>query len=130
MSTHFLQVSFRILAIDLIGNLLHFPVWWYSKGLIQAFRVAIGQIRSMANYFALPILVRYWFKPMFGQSDFWSRIISFGVRTVQLIVVSIGQLVWTILVFAVFLLWPVLPIVIVANLFFQLGVFSDFSLAR
>lgn len=125
MVTHLLQASFRILALDVIGNLLHFPIWWYSKGLLAAFRFSLNQIKAMANYFALPILFRFWFKPMFGQNDIWGRLISFGVRTVQLLVLLIGQTLWTLFVFILFLLWPLIPLVIGYELLFQFGVLNQ-----
>ena len=126
MPTRFLQATFRLIVLDVVGNLLHFPIWWYSSGMKAAFFLALRQIRSMADYFALPILFKYWFKPMFGQSDVWGRLISFGVRTVQLIVFSIFQGIWSVLILALFLIWPLFPIFATLEFLFQFGVLPQF----
>ena len=125
MGGHIIIRTFRVFTIDILWNILYFPIWWYSTGQIKAAKFSWQQIIAMADYFALPILYKSLFKPMFGQADFWGRAISFGVRSVQLVVLTFVQLIWSALVFVAFLIWPLFPLFILYNLLFQFGFFSQ-----
>jgi hypothetical protein len=95
-------------------------IWWYTTGLLDLYQQVREHLRSFAHSLNLDVLTRYLFVPMYGYNDIGSRAISFAVRLVQLIVVSIVTFIYLVVEVIVMLVWLVLPIVIVANIFYQL----------
>lgn len=112
---------------DLIGSILYFPIWWYSRGAWRILEAIGTQIRSLSRTLHLPTLFRYLLKPMYGYTDIISRIISFYVRIVQFVVlVTFTTLVVAVLLIA-FVAWIITPIFVVYNMSFHLG-FTSFNL--
>lgn len=72
---------FKVLAHDAIM----FPVWWYARGLMLMLRWCATAIKDYAQYFAINIWIKNILVPMFGQSDWQSRLISIFMRSVQIV---------------------------------------------
>src|SRR3989344_358247 len=79
-----LEASFRIVR-DLTLDLLYFPIWWYSTGLME--RVSgVGDLVSGAmKSLQIGLWIRNIFVPMYGAYDWQSRIISVFMRCVQIV---------------------------------------------
>lgn len=105
--------SVKYVAVDLIGDILFFPVWWYSVGLLETGTRLYNGLLDTANNLALKSLFFNLFKPMFGQYDHTGRIISFFMRLFLLI----GRLIYFVLkasfLFLALLLWVFTPIFVV-----------------
>lgn len=112
----------RFVLTDIIGSVLFFPVWWYTKGTIAVIELIARELKGFADSLNLRILLRFLFTPMFGQYDVLGRIISFWVRIVHFIVLFISTIVYTVVLCVLFVAWLMLPIVVVYNLLFHLGV--------
>ena len=113
-------LAVKFLAVDSIVSLLYFPIWWYTKG---AFRVAAHGFRSLRNAghsFGVRIWLKNLFKPMFGQHDFTSRIISFFMRLVMIIYYSAILLFLVVFYAALFAAWLTLPLLIIYEFSTQL----------
>lgn len=106
---------------EVVFNVLYFPVWWYTKGTARLFNYIIREITDFAKGLNIGVLFKFLLKPMYGYSDFWSRVISFLVRIVQFIVLFIITIIWSIILFIVLILWLLLPIFIVYNFLLALG---------
>src|SRR3989344_4381545 len=106
----------KYVLIDLIGDILYWPVWWYSKGLIKIGLFCLGLIRGQQQRLGLAIWIKNIFTPMFGQSDLEGRLISFFARLVQIIFRSILLLVWSLIIFLLFLIYLILPMIVVYQL--------------
>lgn len=107
------------LLVNFLLDLLYFPLWWYSAGLVRTFRACLSLLAD-GNLLLVPGLwARYLFVPMFGQTDWQGRILSFFVRLVNIIVRSVLLLVWIVFVAALFALWIATPIAIAAMLLRQ-----------
>ncbi|NCA95596.1 MAG: hypothetical protein EOM74_01310 [Methanomicrobia archaeon] len=107
------------IIISLLLEILYFPLWWYSVGLVRTVRNIClfwrGQERALGFFiWAKNILV-----PMYGQSDFAGRMISFIVRLVQIIIRGLALLVLAAIGILLIILWLILPPVIVLALVFQ-----------
>lgn len=113
MSNNFASDSIKYVAIDLIGDILYWPLWWYSKGLLKTAEFCFGEIRSQQERLGLNVWVKNIFTPMFGQYDIEGRIISFFARLVQVIVRSILLLIWSMLILILFLAYVIMPLIIV-----------------
>lgn len=114
--------TFKFITRDIIGNILYFPVWWYTVGAYKILRRIGKEIKEFAYDLNLKILFKYLFKPMYGMTDIWSRIISFMVRIVQFCILAFVTLIWVIILFSLFIIWLVLPIFVLYNILFQLGI--------
>ncbi len=115
-----LEESAKYIFLDIIGNVLYFPVWWYTKGLKKSFIFCLNQIKEVEKYLALSIWIKNIFTPMYGQYDWQGRIISFFMRVIQIIFRSIFLLIWAILCFVLFLIWVALPALAVWQIYLQI----------
>ncbi|OGY47192.1 MAG: hypothetical protein A3J62_04085 [Candidatus Buchananbacteria bacterium RIFCSPHIGHO2_02_FULL_38_8] len=104
--------SLKFVFIDIIGDVLYWPLWWYSKGLGKTGLFCLNEIKDEAERLGIEIWVKNIFTPMFGQYDWEGRLISFFARLIQIIIRSIILLIWAVLMLAVFLIWILLPIYI------------------
>lgn len=96
-------------------------VWWYTGGLLTLLRKVRDHIRAFAHSWNLNVLTHYLFVPMYGYNDWASRGISFCVRVVQLIVVSLATFVYIAFEFVLIMAWMLVPIVVVVNIGYQLS---------
>ena len=111
--------AFKSLILDMIGEILYFPIWWYSRGLLNILNYFISSIRDTNRNLALTLLFKSLFKPMFGVQDRSGRIISLFMR---LILVLARLLIFILLLFfyvLVVLFWAVLPALVAAGLYYN-----------
>ncbi|KPJ85173.1 hypothetical protein AMJ57_04095 [Parcubacteria bacterium SG8_24] len=113
-------LAIRYLAVDLVGAVLYFPVWWYTAGAFRAGRYCIGRVRDKARSFGILIWFKNLFTPMFGQYDIASRIISFFMRLAAIIFFSVTLLLLSLLMMLLFILWLALPLAVAYAFFGQL----------
>lgn len=109
-------VAGKSILVDLIGDVIYFPIWWYTAGLAQVLKSFARNIKSMASQLALRLLVLNILKPMFAQYDRAGRIISFFMRIVILVGRAVYFVLYLIVQAALVLVWLLLPIVAVLRL--------------
>ena len=107
-----LVLALKSIIVDIIGDALYFPIWWYTMGLKHIVMNRLKSLDSMSNQLALRLLILNIFKPMFAQSDSTGRIISFFMRIVLLIGRSIFFGIYTLLQLLIILFWVSLPVFI------------------
>ena len=114
-------LSLKYISVDLIGNFLYWPIWWYSKGLLELLKIIYRNIIEEEKRFGVKIWLINLFKPMYAQYDWQGRIISLFMRLMMLIFKTVMFLLWVIILSAVVVIWIFLPIVglymIYANLY-------------
>jgi hypothetical protein len=121
MTNHnFLTYPLKII-LQIIGEILYFPIWWYSVGFIRAAKRAFRFWQAQEESLGFSIWVKNIFVPMYGQHDAASRIISFFMRLIQIIFRGLILLVWFGLVLLFLLFWLVFPILLFLGLAFQLA---------
>lgn len=101
---------------DWLLELAYFPVWWYTLGFYKVLRRAWFFLLKREHELSWFIWFKNLFVPMYGQSDFIGRIISFFVRFFQIFFRGIFMLFYLLLVFAFLLSWVVLPPLIILAL--------------
>lgn len=121
MTNNFALYSFKIVG-EFIRDIFMFPLWWYSRGLVQLVLSQIKFIRNREKALALMVWVKNIFKPMFGQTDWQGKLISFFMRVFQIIFRSIVLLFWILIAFSGLVLWTGLPILVLYQILFQLDV--------
>ncbi len=109
------------LISGIVGLILYFPVWWYSIGFYRFAKRIFLFWKEQAYALAVLIWIKNIFVPMYGQGDFVGRLISFGVRLVQIIVRSIILLIWLMFCLILILFWLALPLLIILATIIQLS---------
>ena len=102
--------------LDLIGNLLYFPVWWYGQGLKRRWLVVLKGIKAGYRNLALKILLINLFKPMYGEYNWQGRIISFFARLFMLFWRALEMLIWILLLFSLIVIWLLVPILVIRQI--------------
>lgn len=112
----------KLIFIDTVWDIIYFPIWWYSKGFLLAFKWTVRAIVETENFVALRIWIKNILTPMYGQYDWQGRIVSFFMRVFQIIFRTIIFLAGTIFYVLLFIFYLILPIVIVYFLLIHAGI--------
>jgi len=108
------------LLIELVRDILYFPIWWYSRGLLKIIISMKDFLSDRQKQLALIIWIKNIFRPMYGQYDWQGMIISFFIRLFQIIVRGVLMLFLFIGAVVVVLAWLILPIFTIYEIIFQL----------
>lgn len=111
---------FIMVLIDEIKTILYFPIWWYSSGLLNVFKLAGAIIVNMDETLGFRIWVKNLFVPMFGQRDFAGRAISLFLRLFQIIVRGLVLLLIILLALILVVIWLLLPIFVLYQAFIHI----------
>ncbi|MFH1631528.1 MAG: hypothetical protein ABIA47_00685 [bacterium] len=115
-----LTLTIKYIIVDLVGGVLRWPVWWYTRGFILVGSWGVGSIRNYAKSIALRVWIKNIFVPMFGYYDWQSRLISFFMRVAQIIGRTIALILWTLLILLALVVYIVLPLIAVFAAIFHL----------
>lgn len=119
MTNNVLITSLKYVAKDLVGDFLYWPVWWYTKGLLNAIKLSLASIKNQQEALGVSIWIKNIFTPMYGQYDWEGRLISFVIRLIQIISRAILLVIWTILSLIPIILWIVLPVIVIIQIYFN-----------
>jgi hypothetical protein len=114
--------TIKTLFIDLIGEVLYFPIWWYTRGLKRVVLFIWHSIKKLARNLSLKIMITSLFRPMFAQHDRAGRIISFFMRLILLVSRIVVFVLFSVLYSVILIFWLVLPVLVVWQLFNNLRV--------
>ena len=106
------------LILDTFLDLLYFPLWWYTGGVLASLKWCWRLVLSGNNHFAPGLWLGNIFVPMYGQHDIEGKIISFFMRLVQVLVRSLALFVWILVCLSLFLIWLALPIFVFYGFWF------------
>jgi len=120
MSNNIFWVSLRFVFVDVVGDIIYFPIWWYTKGLLQSFTWAVGVVTYSEKVLGLGVWVKNWFRPMYRQTDLTGRLISFFMRTVNILAKSVAMIFVIAFAVLVFLWWLILPLFIFYEIYINL----------
>jgi hypothetical protein len=118
---NFLTYGSQII-LKIIGEIIYFPIWWYSLGLKETIQKGWHFWLQREKSLGFRIWLKNIFVPMYGQYDWAGRIISFFIRLVQVIFRGVVLLFWLAIFVSSFLLWLLFPLLLFIVLFFQLGI--------
>lgn len=113
--------TLKLFTWDLVLSLATWPVWWYSRGLIEFSRFIRKHINQAWHNQALSILIKNWFKPMYAQWDWQGRIISFFFRTLMIGWRFVFFFIWLVVLLVLFVVWlivPLLAVIMFVRIFF------------
>ena len=118
-----LLVGVKFFFVDLVADLVRWPIWWYSRGVLLVGGWGLDLVRGYAASIAVGVWIKNLFVPMFGARDWQSRIISFFMRLFQIFARGFMLFVFTIVALVVLGVYLLLPLVCVVGLVYQ--VFGD-----
>ncbi|MGI6374288.1 MAG: hypothetical protein ACOX0C_03055 [Patescibacteria group bacterium] len=101
----------KIIA-SLFLEVIYFPIWWYSVGLFRVAKKVWRFLRNREKSLGFSVWLKNIFVPMYGQSDFWGKLISFVIRSVQVVARGLILIVWGILSLGLIIIWLALPILL------------------
>ncbi|MFA6194531.1 MAG: hypothetical protein WC719_02150 [Patescibacteria group bacterium] len=120
LNHNFLTYTGKII-LQILGEILYFPVWWYSVGFIRAVKSVFRFWRAREESLGFSVWLKNIFVPMYGQRDIASRIISFVMRLIQVIFRGLILLFWLAVILIVLIIWLTFPILLFLGLVFQLA---------
>ena len=82
--------GFPSVAIQELGTVLRFPLWWYGEGFFAVMRWMRADLGFAWRRLGIRLWMRAWLQPMYGVSDLVGRLISIAMRTV----VIAARLLW------------------------------------
>jgi len=104
------------LLLDVLLDLLYFPIWWFTSGAKHALLWCVKLLASGNRVLAPGLWLTNIFVPMYGQYDWQGRIVSFFMRFIQIIFRTIALVAWIVCCLGLFVAWLALPIVILMSL--------------
>lgn len=119
MTNNFAVYGVKILA-ELIRDIIYFPLWWYTQGLVLFSKTLIIFLKNKQKSLGILVWIKNIFKPMYGQQDLSGALISFLIRIVQIIFRGILMLFFVVFSIIIFCVWIVAPIFIIYQIIFQL----------
>ena len=108
--------TFKFISLKIVGDLIYFPVWWYTVGLKERFFVFLKQMKNVERR----LLLKNMFVPMYGFYDFASRIISLVIRIIMLIFKTAAFFFWLAFYFLLLLIYILLPVFVIYMLIHSL----------
>lgn len=120
MSDSITKTSIQFFWKDILGDLVAFPVWWYTRGTLRIAQLIMRQASQYAQTLSLKIWVKNLFVPMYSQYDIAGRLISFVLRVVILIYRMILFVVWFAVLFSLLAVWMFGPFLVLYYILYQL----------
>ncbi len=112
---------FGKVILSVAWDFLYFPIWWYSAGLFDLVKRLGRFVRQQEESLAFSIWLKNIFVPMYGQSDFAGRVISFVIRLVQVIYRGSALLIIILISLILMILYLVLPVLIWLAIYQQMS---------
>jgi hypothetical protein len=110
MAENTTQRALLFLLRETIGDIVVFPIWWFSTGLTKVSTALYREWIEVEEWLSLRILVKNIFRPMFAEYSKTGRLISFFLRLFLITTRGIVLLIWTIVELLALLLWIGLPL--------------------
>lgn len=116
------RMVLRLILSELAGGFLALPVWWYGRGLAMMAAWLRRSVREASELFALGVWVRNVFVPMYGETEWSGRLISFLIRVTMIAARGTAVAVWTAVAAAGFAAYlAVLPAAVLGLLYHGAG---------
>ncbi len=112
------KIFLKDLFLDTIGEVLFFPVWWYSRGLKKTALFCWQRANDGWRVLALSIFIKNFFKPMYGQKGWDAYVLSIVIHFIQLSYRLFLMTLWALFWILVLFIWITLPVFVIYELVF------------
>ncbi|MFH1315607.1 MAG: hypothetical protein ABIH67_04380 [Candidatus Uhrbacteria bacterium] len=119
-----LVLGIRYFFIDLIGGVLNFPIWWYTRGLNKAQRFCFGSIKDRWKDLAIGLWFKNLFVPMYGETAISGRLISLLARIAMLIGKGTAFIIWSLILIALLIIYLIALPVVAINIIYHARFFT------
>lgn len=106
-------LAFQRILFQLILDILYFPLWWYGVGLRRVMFGLFHMLQDANASLAPGLWLRNIFTPMYGQTDFQGRLMSFFMRLVNIIGGLFALIVYLFALVVMLCLWLTVPVAII-----------------
>lgn len=110
----------RFLFQDLFGSIIYFPAWWITRGFSYFINGYLSFLVRMQHRLAVGLWIKNIFTPMYGQYDAAGRIISFFMRSFQILARGAGFLIVAVVASVAIFIWVLLPAIAAVALLAQI----------
>ena len=110
----------KLIIVDIFGEFFIAPVWWYSRGLLNILRWAGRKLSDHEEKLGLKLWARNLFVPMYAQTDWQGRLISFFMRSIFLFIKTLIMLFWLLWYVGVIIIWLGAPILVAWQIWKQI----------
>lgn len=119
-SNNFVIYGFKM-AVELIWNIIFFPLWWYTAGFMVMINGLINFVSNREKGLGFLVWLKNIHKPMYGLTDWQGKLISFFMRLLNVILRGILLLFFIVLAFIFALVWIALPPFVLFQIVFQIA---------
>jgi hypothetical protein len=123
MTNNFVLYGMKITG-EIVRDMLYFPFWWYSAGLLQTVKGLISFLNNRQKSLAFFVWLKNIFVPMYGQYDWQGRLISVFIRIVQIIFRGFLMIMWCGFALALLFFWLAFPLFVAYQIIYQLDLFN------
>ncbi len=116
-----LLITLKFIFVDVIGDFLYWPIWWYSFGLRDRLVWFMEQVKTTWKLLAIDLWLKNFFVPMYGDRSILGRAISLVFRLLILVWKLIWFFIWVVVVMCVVFLWIAAPVVVVYMIYKHLN---------
>lgn len=110
-------------AVDGMKEMVRLPLWWYSSGLVQTYKRLFASVKGSVRFFGVDVWAKNLFVPMYGDTSFAGRAISFLVRITVLMVRLLGVVAWLFVVAILAMIYVfILPVAVLGFFSHLVGV--------
>ena len=124
MAQNIALIGIKYFFIDLVGGVLNFPIWWYTRGLNKAQRFCFGSIKDRWNDLAIGLWFKNLFVPMYGETAISGRLISLLARIAMLVGKGVAFIVWSIILLILLIIYLLALPFVVINILYHVGLFT------
>ena len=103
---------------NLVIIILKFPYWWYYEVPRWFFIISKRIFTFLDRKFAVVLMLRLWFTPLFGDPNVVGRVIGFIFRSIRIITGSILIVLAELALLFYFLLWLTIPFLLFSKIGF------------
>jgi len=94
--------------------------WYYRNLTVGLMGVLLDLFGTVAEMFAIPIMAKHIFEPLYQDYSYTGRIIGFFIRSGRIVLGLIVEFIFLVLIGLVALFWVLLPIIIAGKIVFIL----------
>lgn len=112
----------NVLFVELLRETLFFPIWWYTIGFARMVVWCGVSVKGAAEKTGFALWAKNIFVPMYGETSFSGKFISFGVRLFMMFWCGVATIIWSMVILLTFALYlAIFPLSILGILYHGLG---------
>lgn len=96
--------------------MITFLTWYYVNQTKNVFAIFLGFFTYVADFFAIPMMIKHLWEPLYQDYTYSGRVIGFLIRSGRIVLGIFVQLMFIILFGFLMLVWLLLPLIIIGKI--------------